>query len=478
MFRKALIILSLFLINLQAASAVPQQQPTRQRSFSQARFLYDQVKTVDPRVTNLMEWERAASEILKYLKESPKSKDAPQAMFALGRLYEKTFQARQFRTGLTRAVYFYEKLSHDFPSDGLADDALLSLGELRKSGLGDDVGARAAYSEIVDKYKSGDRFAEAEKRLKALELSGVKVAATAPAKPDLPLDNGPEIGQKTPEKPAEKTPEKKPAIMVEKSPEKNAEEGGSLLSGLLGGLTGNKASGKEVYSKKRDLKRALIVIDAGHGGEDLGALGQDNVQEKDVVLNIALFLDELLRERLRARTVLTRGRDIFIPLPERTKIANDNQADLFISIHANASVYKTARGIETYYLDNTNDKSSLKLAERENASLSFSGHQMGDLGFIMSDLIQNQKIDDSITLAHHIQDSMVGTLGRYYPDVKDLGVKKAPFFVLVGAHMPCVLAEVSFIDHPEEGRRLVDKRYQKLIAESMYRAVRDFFGKR
>ncbi len=474
MFRKALIIVSLLLFHLQAASAVPQQQPARQRSFSQARFLYDQVKTVDPRVTNLMEWERAASEILKFLKESPKSKDAPQAMFALGRLYEKTFQARQFRTGLTRAVYFYEKLSHDYPSDGLADDALLSLGELRKSGLGDDVGARAAYSEIVDRYKSGDRFAEAEKRLRALELSEVKATAASPVKPAPALDNGPEIGQKTPDKLAEKNP----AIVPEKSPEKVKDEGGSLLSGLLGGITGNKPSGKEVYSKKRDFKRALIVIDAGHGGEDLGALGQDNIPEKDVVLNIAMFLDELLRERLRARTVLTRGRDVFIPLPDRTKIANDNQADLFISIHANASVYKTARGIETYYLDNTNDKSSLKLAERENASLSFSGHQMGDLGFIMSDLIQNQKIDDSISLAHHIQDSMVGTLGRYYPDVKDLGVKKAPFFVLVGAHMPCVLAEVSFIDHPEEGRRLVDKRYQKLIAESMYRAVRDFFGKR
>ena len=196
-----------------------------------------------------------------------------------------------------------------------------------------------------------------------------------------------------------------------------------------------------------------------------------------MVLQISLYLDQLIRERLRARTVLTRSTDVFIPLADRTRIANDKNADLFISIHANASEYKTASGVETYYLDNTNDKSSLRLAERENTSLEF-GKGAGkdiDVSFMLSDLIQSAKLDDSISLAHELQQSLYTTLARYYHEVDNLGVKKAPFYVLVGAHMPCVLVEVSFIDHPLEGRRLTDKRYQRLIALSLYQGVRKFF---
>ena len=232
-----------------------------------------------------------------------------------------------------------------------------------------------------------------------------------------------------------------------------------------------------VERKKRfevsDPNAPLIVIDPGHGGEDLGAEASDGTPEKEVVLNISFYLDELLRERLGVRTLLTRARDVFIPLPERAQMANAKGADLFISIHANASRYKSASGIETYYLDNTNDKSSLKLAKRENASIKFGG-QNDDLSFILSDLIQNAKLDDSISLAHHLQRQLYKTVKRYYPGVKNLGVKKAPFYVLVGAHMPCVLTEVSFIDHPKEGARLLTVRYQKLIAEAIYRGLRSY----
>ena len=217
------------------------------------------------------------------------------------------------------------------------------------------------------------------------------------------------------------------------------------------------------------------MIDPGHGGTELGAIGGKGFYEKDVVLNISLMLDEFLRERLRVRTVLTRARDTHIPLADRTKLANHEKADLFVSVHANASEYKTAKGIETYYLDNTNDKSSLKLARRENKSLEIP--KGTDLSFMISDLIQNAKLDESISLAHYVQDELYGSLARYFEGVKDLGVKKAPFFVLVGAHMPCVLVEVSFIDHPVEGKRLRSRRYQKLVAMGIYQGIRNFFEK-
>lgn len=216
----------------------------------------------------------------------------------------------------------------------------------------------------------------------------------------------------------------------------------------------------------------LIVIDPGHGGSELGAEGVDKVLEKDVVLNIAEELSSMLEQRLRARTLLTRKGDLTLSLAERTKIANDAGADLFISIHANASDYKTVYGLETYYLDNTNDKSSLKLAERENASLDKS---LDELSLMFSDLIQGAKMQESISFAHYLQRHLVGNLSLYYEGVKDLGVKKAPFYVLVGAHMPCVLVEVSFIDHPVEGARLITKRYQRLVAQGLYQGIKSYF---
>jgi N-acetylmuramoyl-L-alanine amidase len=223
-------------------------------------------------------------------------------------------------------------------------------------------------------------------------------------------------------------------------------------------------------------KIPLIVIDPGHGGEEEGAHGVRGVLEKNVVLDISKKMDTLLRNELGVRTFLTRTTDVDIPLEERTKIANDMNADLFISIHANASLTKRASGIETYYLDNTDDRSSLKLAKRENTTKRGGG--LDDLSFIISDLIQNAKLDESISLAHHIQNSLYTVLSREYEGVKDLGVKKAPFYVLVGAHMPCVLVEVSFIDHPKEGQLLTTSRYQKVIAWALVDGVRSFLESR
>lgn len=214
-----------------------------------------------------------------------------------------------------------------------------------------------------------------------------------------------------------------------------------------------------------------IFLDPGHGGEDKGAVGVENVLEKAVTLNIAKYLAPLLRERLGVTVILSRTEDRELSLAERGRLANESQADMFVSIHTNASRPKTYHGIETYYLDNTDDKASLKLADRENASL---GAGNTDISFMFSDIIQSAKLEDSISLAHLINDGIYNRLKSKYLKVRNLGVKKAPFYVLVGAHMPCVLTEVSFIDHPTEGKNLITEAYQRDIAEGIYNGIKRY----
>lgn len=214
-----------------------------------------------------------------------------------------------------------------------------------------------------------------------------------------------------------------------------------------------------------------IVLDPGHGGKDPGAIGVRGVAEKDVVLSIANKLAKRLKAELGIEVVLTRKDDTFIPLEDRTAIANAEEADLFISLHVNSSPNGQARGVETYYLDNTSDEASIRLAARENGT---SRHDISDLQFILSDLTQNSKLEDSITLAHRIQSSLVSHMGRKYREVRDLGVKKSLFYVLVGARMPSVLIELFFITHRVEGRDLARSSYQDAIVESLYQGIKKY----
>ena len=428
---RSLCTLFALLLFCSAVFCLPHDVQAEPQAFSSTLERVNALAKSDPEVKKLSEWEALAADISSRAEGS--KADAPQFLFELGKLHRRIFQRRGSRASLARAVEAFERIARDHSGNDLADDALLAVGDLRQDGMGDTVAARAAYFEIIDRYSGGNVVREAKKRVEPAPVVPGKSPVAEPVKADDGSDSFRPVGERS----------------------------------------------RVVLQKTEAVKRPLIVIDAGHGGEDLGAHGSDGVVEKEIVLTIAQQLDELLRDRLRARTFLTRSDDVFIPLPERTRIANEKNADLFISIHANASEYKTASGIETYYLDNTNDKSSLKLAERENMSLQFgAGQSGGDVGFILSDLIQNVKLDDSISLAHKLQKSMFVTLSRYYDGVNNLGVKKAPFHVLVGAHMPCVLAEVSFIDHPVEGRRLADRKYQKLVALALYQGIKEFFTPR
>ncbi|MGH7835073.1 MAG: N-acetylmuramoyl-L-alanine amidase [Candidatus Binatia bacterium] len=214
-----------------------------------------------------------------------------------------------------------------------------------------------------------------------------------------------------------------------------------------------------------------IVLDPGHGGKDTGAIGAGGLMEKDVVLIVAKKLAKKLAKEMGVEVVLTRDKDVFIPLEDRTGIANAENADLFISLHVNASPSPQAKGIETYYLDNTDDEAAIRLAARENGT---SRRNISDIQFILSDLIQNSKLEDSIALAHHLQSSLVSHLGQTAGAVKDLGVKKAPFYVLVQAKMPSVLAEIFFITNKKEGQLLSQDSYQNAIVEALYKGIKKY----
>jgi N-acetylmuramoyl-L-alanine amidase len=226
--------------------------------------------------------------------------------------------------------------------------------------------------------------------------------------------------------------------------------------------------GQRSLTRALGLKIGRIVVDAGHGGHDSGTLGPGGIQEKDVVLDVALRLGKLLRQRMGSEVIYTRDDDTFIPLEERTAIANKAQADLFISIHANSSSDPTARGVETYYLNFTTSPDALEVAARENAVSDESIHELSGL---VKKITLKDKIDESREFAADVDTSLYAGLERGNSGLHDRGVKKAPFVVLIGANMPSILAEISFLTNPEDATQLRDPQYRERIAESLYRGV-------
>ncbi len=228
------------------------------------------------------------------------------------------------------------------------------------------------------------------------------------------------------------------------------------------------ADGETSLVRALGLKIGRIVIDAGHGGHDSGTLGVDGIEEKDVVLDVALRLGKLLHERLGSEIIYTRSDDTFIPLETRTAIANKAQADLFLSIHANSSSDESARGVESYYLNFTTSPDALETAARENAVSDQSIHQLSDL---VKKIALKDKIAESREFASDVQQGLYGGLQKGNAGLKDRGVKKAPFVVLIGANMPSVLAEISFVTNGKDARQLREPEYRERVAESLYKGV-------
>jgi N-acetylmuramoyl-L-alanine amidase len=227
----------------------------------------------------------------------------------------------------------------------------------------------------------------------------------------------------------------------------------------------------------RSLTRALglkvnrIVIDAGHGGHDDGTIGPHGVLEKDIVLDVALRLATLVRQRMSAEVVLTRSDDTFIPLQDRTKIANDNKADLFLSIHANSSPAPEVAGTETFYLNLTTSPGALDVAARENSG---SDKTVGDLKDLIQSITLNDKIEESHTFAQDVQNAINLQAERANAAAHNRGVKRAPFVVLIGASMPSVLAEIGFLSNSRDEANLGKPEYRQKVAEALYKGLAQY----
>jgi N-acetylmuramoyl-L-alanine amidase len=232
------------------------------------------------------------------------------------------------------------------------------------------------------------------------------------------------------------------------------------------------AKGNPSFARQLGLGVHRIVIDPGHGGKDPGTVNRSlGLEEKNITLDIAKRLNAILNEHAELEIILTRPRDEYVALEERAAIANSNQGDIFISIHTNSAPRKTARGIESYYLNVTADPRAMEVAAQENAMGSKS---IADMRTILDQILQNSKIVESKILAQYIQTSMVGNLKVKFTGIGDLGVKKAPFYVLLGAQMPSALVEVSFLSCNDEASRLAMPAYRQAIAAGLYLGIINF----
>jgi N-acetylmuramoyl-L-alanine amidase len=231
------------------------------------------------------------------------------------------------------------------------------------------------------------------------------------------------------------------------------------------------SSGGRSMIRVLGLKVGRIVIDPGHGGHDAGTEGPEGLREKDLVLDVSKRLGALIEERMNSEVIYTRTDDTFIPLEQRTEIANQAKADLFLSIHANSSPLRSVAGVETYYLNFTTSKAALDLAARENAGSQKSIFELQDL---LEKIALKDKVDESREFANRIQSALYSFSVKNDAHARDRGVRKAPFVVLIGASMPSVLAEIGFISNSRDESSMKKPEYRQRLAESLYKGLASY----
>ena len=279
-------------------------------------------------------------------------------------------------------------------------------------------------------------------------------------------------GAEVKEKENEKVKEKEPELEKEKEIDKDKEA--KELAKVeprrpRRGVAKAKEPDKTVsLARQLGLNVKRIVIDPGHGGKDPGCYIEGQIVEKDITLALAQLVEKKVEEKFDIDVILTRDKDTFIPLEKRTAFANMNKADLFISLHINAHKQPEVHGFETYFLNMATDERAVLVAARENAT---SEKSISDLQSILNDLMLNTKISESSKLAHEVQRGVLGQVKRKYEGTRDLGVKQAPFYVLIGAEMPAILVETGFMTNPAERRRLQNQKYLETLADGIVAGV-------
>ncbi len=279
---------------------------------------------------------------------------------------------------------------------------------------------------------------------------------------------GAEVKEKGKEKAREKEPEPEKEKEVDKG--KEPKEVAKLEPRRpKRGVAKAKEPDKTVtLARQLGLNVKRIVIDPGHGGKDPGCYIEGQIVEKDITLALAQIVEKKVEEKFDINVILTRDKDVFVPLERRTAFANVNKADLFISLHINAHKQPDVHGFETYFLNMATDERAVLLAARENAT---SEKSISDLQSILNDLMLNTKISESSKLAHEVQRGVLGQVKRKYEDVKDLGVKQAPFYVLIGAEMPAILVETGFMTNSVERKHLQNQKYLETLADGIVAGI-------
>lgn len=450
-------------------------------------------------------WVKTINMFFKVVDRYPKSNEAYRAEFTIGQLYEGLNAVSKNSKDLGQAAQHYNNVSENYLPASLSDDALFRVAEIyllkRKF-----ASASATFKKIIEKYPQGDQAKIAQQKYNSIkvaaknkiytEIAAVvkpkhlkpvaiakqgsklkRVSSVAPAedkekivaefkqKTQKPIVK--KISQLAPTKPSGKAPVKKkvgqPAIKI-----KSAKKEVKIKDGFGRGYLYNPK-----IPKRKQIDAPLIVVDAGHGGKDDGARSASGIKEKDVNIKIAKHVKTILVNRFKYRVVMTRKDDTFISLKDRSKISNKRNADLFVSIHANAAKRKSAHGIETYFLGTSHNERARETAARENGELvkSVKDNQVQQ---IIASLITTTKINDSSRLAGRVQDNLYKSSKKKYRGLKNLGVKEGPFYVLHGADMPSILVEVGFLTHRKEARMLSQPEYLYRLASSIAEGIHKY----
>jgi N-acetylmuramoyl-L-alanine amidase len=288
----------------------------------------------------------------------------------------------------------------------------------------------------------------------------------AAAKSDFPIPGVTRVSVPFPSRPT-------PPVALNTAPAHAQAVSPEPLSDLAAGVAPAKSdsSGDRSLVRLLGLKLGRVVIDPGHGGKDTGTIGPNGLMEKELVLDVALRLGKLITRQLGAEVIYTRSTDVFIPLEERTRIADRQKADLFISIHANSSAAPSATGVETYYFNLNSDRTGLDLAMRENAS---SGSSISDLSDLLHRAVLQTKLEESREFAQKVQESLCANSTRMNSRAHDRGVRQAPFVVLIGATMPSILAEIGFVSNPHDERLMKRSDQRERIAEALLKGVTQY----
>lgn len=437
------------------AAAKPSAAQPADGLYQNAKKAYYQLLEKSSGVPQRQEWIQVIQLFEKVLLTYPQTESAYKATFTVGRLYQKLGEKLGSRKDLEEAGRYYAQLLKDYPSGRLNDDSLFQLAEIDIYQK-DYHAARERLQGLLKMYPDSDKAAASRNELKKL----VRLMTDAPSvEPESPSAE-PKIQRvQTVQDPSPGPAKNKDHL----TPEKPVLKAEALEINEVQIPSPAKSNGHV----------PLVVVDAGHGGKDHGAIGPSGLREKEVNLNISKHVARILTQRYKMRVVLTRDDDEFIELSDRGKIANQKGADLFVSIHANAANHHSAHGIETYYLGTGSTEQARETAARENGNLIYSVSD-DEVQQILASLISTTKINDSSRLASKVHKILYGNLAKRFSGVHDLGVKEGPFFVLHDTNMPSILVEVGFVTNRLEEKRLATDSYQKVLAEAIALGIYEF----